>query len=64
MIKCPACGKPITYSTMSFKVSSGFLSEDGTFQEDITLHLHADCANDYLYNPFAKIELKLKDGEL
>ena len=49
---------------MSFKVSSGFLTEDGTFQEDITLHLHADCANDYLYNPFAKIELKLKDGEL
>ena len=49
---------------MSYKVSSGFYNKDGSFQEDITLILHSECAIDYTFNPFSVIEKRLKDGEI
>jgi len=64
MVKCPACGELISHSCLSYKVSGGFLNEDGSFQEDVTIYLHPECANDYLYNPFSRLEEKIKDGEL
>ena len=47
---------------MSFKISSGFLNTDGTFQEDVTIIIHSECASDYSFDAFATIEKKLKDG--
>ena len=49
---------------MSFKISSGFLNEDGSFQEDVTLIVHSECIMDYNFHPFSIIEKKLKDGEV
>ncbi len=49
---------------MSFKISSGFQNEDGSFQEDVTLILHSECVMDYNFSPFSVIEKKLKDGEI
>jgi hypothetical protein len=64
MITCPACKQLISHSSLSFKTSAGFLNPDGSFQEDVKVIIHSECAHNYLYNPFTKLEEKLKDGEL
>ena len=63
MIKCPACKELISHSSLSYKVSAGFLNTDGTFQEDTMVIIHAECVNDYSFNPVIALEKKLKDGE-
>tara|TARA_Y100000592_G_C5452096_1_gene309303 strand:+ start:669 stop:818 length:150 start_codon:yes stop_codon:yes gene_type:complete len=49
---------------MSYKISSGFLNTDGSFQEDVQVIIHSECANDYSFEPFSHIEKKLKDGDI
>ena len=64
MVKCKVCEELIGPTAVSYKASSGFLDKDGVFHEDITIFLHRECHNDYVYSPFAAIEKSMKDGEL
>ena len=64
MVKCPACKELISRSSMSYKISSGFYNEDGSFKEDVILIVHSECVTGYDFNPFSIIEKGLKDGEL
>tara|TARA_R100000458_G_scaffold50799_1_gene51125 strand:- start:914 stop:1108 length:195 start_codon:yes stop_codon:yes gene_type:complete len=64
MIKCSACKELISNTSMSYKISSGFYNEDGSFQEDVTLIIHSECVMDYNFHPFSVIEKRLKDGDV
>ena len=44
MTKCYNCKKIIGPSSVSFKYVRGFLNEDGSFFEDATIIVHAECS--------------------
>ena len=64
MIKCPVCKELITPSSVSYKVSCGFLGIDGVFHEDVSIITHKECKENYTYNIFENLEKIIKDGEI
>jgi len=54
IVKCICCKELIGATTMSYKVSTGFLDVDGNFNEDAKIIIHPECS--HLINPFHKIE--------
>tara|TARA_R100001082_G_scaffold61493_2_gene34307 strand:- start:925 stop:1107 length:183 start_codon:yes stop_codon:yes gene_type:complete len=60
MIKCICCKELIGITTMSYKISTGFIDDDGNFIEDAKIIIHADCSNDI--EPFQELEILLKDN--
>jgi hypothetical protein len=58
MLKCTCCKELINTTTNSYKVSSGFVDEEGNFVEDVNFVIHPECSN--LIEPFQEIELLLK----
>tara|TARA_Y100000401_G_scaffold107684_1_gene102261 strand:+ start:5203 stop:5391 length:189 start_codon:yes stop_codon:yes gene_type:complete len=62
MIKCPICRELITPSSLTYKISSGFQNEDGSYYEQATIIIHKECSYDYLYNPFEKLEEDIKNS--
>mgnify|MGYP001243571505 CR=1 FL=1 len=64
MIKCPICKELISPSSLSYKISAGFLDGDGVFHEDVSLVVHKECQSNWVYNPFEEIEKDMKDGKL
>tara|TARA_Y100000004_G_scaffold158131_1_gene184268 strand:+ start:1955 stop:2143 length:189 start_codon:yes stop_codon:yes gene_type:complete len=62
MIKCPVCKELISPSSIAYKASCGFVSEDGSFHEQESVLIHRECHYDYTYNPFSELEELLKNG--
>ena len=60
MPKCACCGELIGITTMSYKISSGFVESDGNFNEDAKILIHPECS--HLIEPFHLIEKILKEN--
>jgi hypothetical protein len=60
MNKCICCKELISPSTMSYKISSGFIDPDHNFNEDLSIVVHVDCT--HLLNPFSTIEDLMKES--
>ena len=54
MNRCVCCKELISPSSLTYKVSSGFVGNDGSFVDDISILVHADCT--HLLEPFQAIE--------
>lgn len=62
MLKCPVCKDLVSPSAISLKASEGFVDENGDFHETQSIVFHKDCYHNYLFNPFEKLELDLRDS--
>jgi len=60
MTKCACCGELIPRTSMSYKISSGFIEKDGNFIEDAKILVHPECS--YLIEPFHLLEKTLKES--
>tara|TARA_R110002012_G_C11496560_1_gene596819 strand:+ start:41 stop:223 length:183 start_codon:yes stop_codon:yes gene_type:complete len=60
MIKCPACKDLIGQSAPVYKVSRGFIDNEGVFYADAEVVYHQECADSI--DPYAILEEDLKNN--
>jgi hypothetical protein len=60
MIKCPVCKELIGPSAPVYKVSRGFIDNEGIFYADVEVIYHQECSD--LIEPYTVLEEDLKNS--